>query len=374
LNARPAIGLRSLKREVRTKLKEASFGLAPRRFLVVFLTCLSLSPGELFAQAPYYQGKTITIVQGRDPGGTGDMRVRAMIPFVQKYTPGNPTVVSEYMPGGGGRKAANHIYRSSRPDGLTIGNPGLGMVSSAVLGESGVLYDLDKFFYLGSPYSSYHPIFVTRKLAGLSSIEKLRAASGVRIGGQSVGFATYNEARLFAYIIGLKEPKFIAGYSGPEIDQALMRGELDARSSAADTVMQRNRDWLEKGLVDFHSILEIPKGDKHPQFKNLPELESFARSDKERKLINLGRAFRIAGSPFVLPPATPKDRVDILQEAFRKAYKDPEFFREYQKLTGDDATPLLPEAHEKAIRDIPREPEVIELFKKLVGAEPLPQR
>ena len=302
------------------------------------------------------------------------MRVRAMIPFVQKYTPGNPTVVSEYMPGGGGRKAANHIYRSSRPDGLTIGNPGLGMVSSAVLGESGVLYDLDKFFYLGSPYSSYHPIFVTRKLAGLSSIEKLRAASGVRIGGQSVGFATYNEARLFAYIIGLKEPKFIAGYSGPEIDQALMRGELDARSSAADTVMQRNRDWLEKGLVDFHSILEIPKGDKHPQFKNLPELESFARSDKERKLINLGRAFRIAGSPFVLPPATPKDRVDILQEAFRKAYKDPEFFREYQKLTGDDATPLLPEAHEKAIRDIPREPEVIELFKKLVGAEPLPQR
>ena len=153
-----------------------------------------------------------------------------------------------------------------------------------------------------------------------------------------------------------------------------MRGELDARSSAADTVMQRNRDWLEKGLVDFHSILEIPKGDKHPKFKNLPELESFARSDRERKLVNLGRAFRIAGSPFVLPPGTPKDRVDILQEVFRKAYKDPEFFREYQKLTGDDASPLLPEAHEKAIRDIPREPEVIELFKKLVGAEPLPPR
>jgi hypothetical protein len=278
------------------------------------------------------------------------------------------------MPGGGGRKAANHVYRSARPDGLMIGNPGLGMVSAAVLGETGVLYDLDKFFYLGSPYSSYHPLFLSRKQAGFSSIEKLTAASGVRIGGQSVGFSTYSEGRLFTYILGLKDPKFIAGYAGPEIDQALMRGEVDARATAADSVAQRNRDWLEGGLVDFHAILEIPKGDKHPQFKQLPELESFARSDRERKVINLSRAFRVAGGPSVLPPGTPKDRVAVLQEAFRKTYKDPEFLREYRKLTGDDASPLLPEDHEKTIRDIPREPEIIELYKKIVGAEPLPQR
>ena len=39
-----------------------------------------------------------------------------------------------------------------------------------------------------------------------------------------MGF-TYNEGRLFAYILGLKDPKFIAGYAGPEIDQALMRAK-----------------------------------------------------------------------------------------------------------------------------------------------------
>jgi tripartite-type tricarboxylate transporter receptor subunit TctC len=343
-------------------------------FLVVLFAHLIILPGSLFSQADFYKGKTITIIHGRDPGGTGDMRVRAMIPFLQKYTPGNPNIVSEYMPGGGGRKAANYVYRSARPDGLMIGNPGLGMVSAAVLGESGVLYDLDKFFYLGSPYSSYHPLFLSRKQAGLSSIEKLTAASGVRVGGQSVGFSTYSEGRLFAYILGLKDPKFIAGYAGPEIDQALMRGEVDARTTAADSVAQRNRDWLEGGLVDFHAILEIPKGDKHPQFKQLPELESFARSDRERKLINLARAFRVAGGPSVLPPGTPKDRVLVLQEAFRKTYKDPEFLREYRKLTGDDASPLLPEDHEKTIRDIPRELEIIELYKKIVGAEALPPR
>jgi tripartite-type tricarboxylate transporter receptor subunit TctC len=342
--------------------------------LIALFGHLLVLPGAVFSQSDFYKGKTLTLVQGRDPGGTGDMGIRAMLPFLQKYTPGNPNVVSEYMPGGGGRKSANYVYRTARPDGLTVGNPGVGMVSAAVLGESGVLYELDMFFYLGSPYSTYHPLFLSRKQAGLSNIEKLTAAFGVRIGGQSVGFSTYNEGRLFAYILGLKEPKFIAGYAGPEIDQALMRGEVDARATAADTVAQRNREWIDGGLVDFHAILEIPKGDKHPQFKQLPELESFARSDKERKLIILGRAFRIAGTPFVLPPGTPKDRVAVLQEAFRKTYKDPEFLREYKKLTGDEASPLLPEAHDKAIRDIPREPEVIELFKKLVGADPLPPR
>jgi tripartite-type tricarboxylate transporter receptor subunit TctC len=325
-------------------------------------------------QTPFYHGKTITIIQGRDPGGTGDMRVRALMPFLQKHIPGNPTIVNEYMPGGGTRKAANHIYRSARPDGLTIGNLGLGMVSSAILGETGVLYDLDKFFYLGSPFSSHHAIFVTRKEAGFSTIEKLRAATGVRIGGQSVGFSTYIEGRLFAYLLGLKEPRFVTGYGGAELDPVLMRGEIDARATSADTVLQRNPDWLEKGLVDFHAIIEVPKGEKHPSFPRVPELETFAKSEKDRKLMIMQRAFRVTGQPFVLPPGTPKERVDVLQEAFRKTYKDPEFHKEYKKLTADDATPLLPETHERTIREIPRDPEIIGIFKQIMGAEPLPPR
>jgi tripartite-type tricarboxylate transporter receptor subunit TctC len=341
--------------------------------LLAFCGLLLLSDSA-FAQAPFYQGKTITIIQGRDPGGTGDMRVKAMLSFLQKYIPGNPTIVSEFMPGGGSRKAANHVYKSVRPDGLTIGNLGLGMISAALLGETGVLYDVDKFFYLGSPFSSHHAIFVTRKDAGLSSIEKLRAASGLRIGGQSVGFSTYIEGRLFAYIIGLKDPRFVTGYGGAELDPALMRGELDARATSADTVLQRNPDWLEKKLVDFHAIIEVPKGEKHSHFPQVPELESFAKSEIDRKVMVMQRAFRVAGQPFVLPPGTPKDRVEIIQEAFRKTYKDPEFHKEYKKFTADDPTPLLPEAHERIIREIPRDPEVGQLFKKLMGADPLPPR
>jgi hypothetical protein len=53
---------------------------------------------------------------------------------------------------------------------------------------------------------------------------------------------------------------------------------------------------------------------------------------------------------------------------------DPAFQKEYKKIVGSDPSPLLPEDHEKVIREIPREPEVIELFKKIAGAEPLPAR
>jgi isoleucyl-tRNA synthetase len=215
-----------------------------------------------------------------------------------------------------------------------------------------------------------------RKDAGFDTLDKLRAASGVKIGGQSVGFSTYNEGRLFVYMLGLKDALFIAAFGGAELDPAMMRGEIDGRATGPDTILQRNRDWLDKGLVNIHAIMETPKGDKHPMpvFAKLPEVETFAKNDKERRMLALQRGFRVTGTPFVLPPGTPKDRVDILKEAFRKTYLDPEFAKYYLKLSGDEPTPLLPENHEKAIREVPRDPEAIELFKIIAGPKKLPPR
>ncbi|HXG49877.1 MAG TPA: hypothetical protein VNN77_00530 [candidate division Zixibacteria bacterium] len=340
--------------------------------LSAFLFFLCAPSGR--AQAPFYQGKTITIIRGGAPGGVGEMRTRAVANFLKKHVPGNPTILIEFMPGAGGRKAANHIYRGARPDGLTIGSMPGGMVSSAILGEPGVQYDLDKFIYLGSPNSASHYVFFTGKKVGLGSLARLREFSGLRIGAQTVGHPVYYTGRLFAYLLDLKEPKFITGYSSPELDAAMLRGELDAQTGVASSVVRQNPEFLEKGLVDFHAILEIPKGDKHPRFSGLPELESFARSEKDRKLLALHRTFRLAGSPFALPPGTPPERAEILREAMRKIFTDPEFLAEYRKLTGEEASPLLPDAHQKAIRELPRDTEVVDFYKMLGGTQPLPPR
>ena len=342
-------------------------------FTIAVCTLLLFVSGS-FAQAPFYQGKTITVIQGRDPGGTGDLRARAITQFLQKYIPGNPTIVHEYMGGGGGLRAANHIFSAARADGLTIGSVSSGLLSSSVLGNPGVKYQLDKFHYLGAADAGGHYAFYTRKEAGITSLEKLRSASGIRIGAQSVGHSNYNIGRLLAYLLPMKEARFVTGYASPEIDAALIRGEVDARFNQSHSVLQQHPEWIDKGLMDFHVVLEIPKGEKHPRFGRLPELETFARTDKERQLIALQRGFRLTGSPFILPPGTPPERVTILQEAMTKVFRDPEFPKEFKKIVGDDPEIVMPAVMDKAIKELPRDPEVVELQKKIAGPNPLPPR
>jgi hypothetical protein len=181
---------------------------------------------------------------------------------------------------------------------------------------------------------------------------------------------------LFAYFLDLKVPKFVTGYTSLEADVALINAEIDSRANNATSVLTRNREWIEKGIMDFHAILEVPKGDKHPhpRFAGLPEIESFAKNDREKKLLTTWRGFRSATSPYVLPPGTPKDRVDILQDAMRKVFNDPAFRAEFKKLVSDDVSPLMPEELTKIIKEMPRDPEVIELLKQFSGAEALPAR
>jgi tripartite-type tricarboxylate transporter receptor subunit TctC len=280
------------------------------------------------------------------------------------------------MAGGGGRRATNHVYRNAKPDGLTIGNVGSGLVATAVLGSTGVEYDLDKLVYLGASNSTAQYVFGSVAKLGLDNLEKLRARPGIRVGAQTVGHDIYINGRLFAWILGLKEPRFVTGYSGPELDLAMERGELDARANIPDTILQRSPDFVEKKLNHFHAIIQIPKDDRHPHpaFNKLPELETFAKSERERKIMTMFRTFRLVGSPYILPPGTPPEVVHHWREAMRKTFKDPTFLKDFKKLSADDATPLTPEAQEKAIKEIPRDAEIIATFKQVAGADPLPPR
>ena len=187
-----------------------------------------------------------------------------------------------------------------------IGSAPSGMVSSALLGEAGVQYDLDKFIYLGSPNSESHYVFFTNRKLGLGNLEKLRAHSGLRIGAQTVGHPIYLTGRLFAYLLGLKDPKYVVGYSSPELDVAMLSGELDAGSGVASSIVKQNPEFLDKGLMDFHSIIEIPRGDKHPRFAQLPELDTSSSRTKSASCSpSIARSDSPARRSFCLP-ARPK--------------------------------------------------------------------
>ncbi|HSE89189.1 MAG TPA: hypothetical protein VLJ79_23450, partial [Candidatus Binatia bacterium] len=331
--------------------------------LALFVLLFGTTP--VLAQAPFYQGKTITLIVGSGAGGMGDLRARAIASVLSKHIPGNPQIVFQYMPGAGGRKAANHLYNNARPDGLTLYRISSSIVPYAVLGESGVSYDIDKLIYLGTTEHKLYYLFNTRKELGLDSLGKLRAAAGVRIGSSPVGHTGYILSRLTAYFLDMKEPKIIPGYENEDLDAAFARGEVDAQVASTGTVIEQQ--LFSKKLVNFHSAVEIPSGNKDPRFAslNLPSLESFAKTEKEKKLLAMMRNFRGVGTILMLPPGTPQDRVDIMKEAVRKTHADPEFVKEYRKLTGgDEPTPLMPDEQAAMVKEIPRDAETIELFKK----------
>jgi tripartite-type tricarboxylate transporter receptor subunit TctC len=319
--------------------------------------------GNAFSQADFYKGKTIKIIRGGGPGGSGEFQTRALVRFLEKYIPGKPHLTVEFIEGAAGRKAANVIYSSTRPDGLTIGSIGAGLVVGPILGLPGSAYDLDKFIYLGSTDSGDPYVFYTKGELGLDNIGKLRAASGLRFGAHAVGHPVYVTGRLIAYLLNLKDPKFVTGFTGPEIYIAVERGEVDAHATGAARFVIEKREWLDKKQIHLHATLTVPRGRHHPLFAHLPEFGSFAKSETERKLLDMFRAFQYPRWPYIFPPGTPKERVQIIREAMRKSFADPEFPAEFNKLMGDDPAPLGGEDLERAIKELPRDKEVVQLYQ-----------
>ena len=354
-------------------LDDVREGFVNKSVLVLLsITLLSQFSGvaRSFADTQFYQGKTITIVQSSAPGGSGDLRTKAVTAALSKYIPGNPTIMMQYMPGGGGLKAANYMFRNARPDGLTIGRVGPGHVQSAVMGDSGVSFDIDQFIYMGSPISRWASVFYTRKELGLTSLEKLQAGAQLRIGAQSVGHPVYVRGRLVAWLLGLKEPKFITGYSAPEMEVAFRQGEIDAQVEDPDD------EEIKKEFAHFHIVFNTPNEYKHPhpRFRPLPHVNEFAKTDRQQKVLALFQVFRAVGDSYVLPPGTAQERVEILREAMRKALRDPEFFQRFKASFGVEATPLLAEEQQKLVRGTPRETEILNLYKMLAGPGALPSR
>jgi tripartite-type tricarboxylate transporter receptor subunit TctC len=343
--------------------------------VLLLAAMVALGVRSAFSQAPFYQGKTITLIVGAGPGGMGDLRAKALASALAKNIPGNPTITFQYMPGAGGRKAANHLYNTARPDGLTLYRISSSIISYAVLGESGVQYDIDKLNYLGTTEHQLYYVFITRAAMNLDTLAKLRAAAGMRIGSAPVGHTGYLHSRMIAYFLDLKDSRIIPGYENEDLDVAFERAEVDSQVASMGTVSEHG--YLKNKTVHFHAGIEYPRGWKDPRFAqlNLPDLESFAKSEGEKKLLGMMRNFRSVGTALLFPPGVPKDRVDILKEAVRKTHTDPAFIAEYRKLTsGDSPTPLMPDEQAKIVKDIPRDAETIELFKKFAGTGALPPR
>ncbi len=90
--------------------------------LLAIAMVMTMVPAISFGATPFYEGKTIRIIVGVSPGGAFDNYARILSRHMGKYIPGKPTIIIENMTGAGGLISANHLYRATKPDGLTIGH------------------------------------------------------------------------------------------------------------------------------------------------------------------------------------------------------------------------------------------------------------
>ncbi len=327
------------------------------------------------AETPYYQGKTVVVIQGRTPGGLGDLRTRAVLQYLQKYLPGNPTIVSQYRPAGGGTAATNHMANVAKRDGLTLASTGSSMYSNAILGTRGVRYTMDDFHILGSPTSGGPYTLVIRPELELDSVEKLRSYKGLRIAQRSVGHSMYILDRMFAFILELQGPKWILGYSSPEVYIALERKEADGQTNTIFNFLRATPHWREQGFTT-PIVMRNVKGkgvELAPKFpQSTATLDSYVDTDLKRGVMQLYYSTRPASSGFIVPKGIPDAALKDLQTAFNKVWEDPQFAKDYRRLTGEPALPVTGDEIEAALRRVPKDPKIMKVYKQVISAGPLP--
>ena len=353
--------------------KWRSFSILSLFLGLVFLVGPSRLSGA--AESPYYQGKTLTIVEGRSPGGTGSLRVQAVVKYFQKYLPGNPAIVYQHMSGGGGTAAANHMASVAKRDGLVMGNIGSSMFTNAVMGAAGVRYKLDDFIYLGSASSGGPYTLITRASLGFNTVEKLKAYQGLRFAQRSVGHTMYILDRMYAYTLELKEPRWVLGYNEGELDLAMSKGEADAQSNNVHTILKESSHWMGGDYI-FPFVMKNAQGrglETAPQFpQNLPALEKYADTELKRSVLRFHNASRPTSAPYFVPKGIPEPALKALKEAFERVWKDPQFIKEYSTTTGEPADPMTGEEIEEVLRQLPKDPRIKEIYTQIIAAGPLP--
>ena len=313
--------------------------------LLLIVLVVSVPAG---AQEPFFKGKTIRIIVGLAPGGGYDTYSRLLARHLGKFIPGTPTVIVDNMPGAASLIAANHVYKVARPDGLTIGHFLGGLFQQQLLEKPGLEFDARKFEYVGAPAQDHYVIGLSRA-TGITSMEQWMASKRViKIGGVGTGSPTDDIPRVLAATIGLPV-QLVSGYKGTsEVRLAFNSGEVQGVCNSWESFRATWRRELEAGEVN---IVLQPIAVAHPDLLRIPLAISFARTDEARRLIEVSvHSVPPNARPYVLPPGTPKDRVDALRKAFMEAMQSAELLAEAQKAKLDIA-PVDGAQLERSVKD-----------------------
>jgi tripartite-type tricarboxylate transporter receptor subunit TctC len=320
--------------------------------------------GQVSAQESFYKGKTLRMIVGLSAGGGYDTYTRVIGRHLGRHIPGNPTIVVENMVGAGSLISANYVFKVAKPDGLTIGHFLGGLFLQQVLGKPGIEFDGKKFEFLGAPAEDSQMVAISKRM-GFTTVEQWRAAKTVvKFGGVGAGSATDDITKIVKATLNLPI-QLVSGYKGTaDIRLAFNSGEVGGLSNSWNSFKSTWPKELKAGEVIM--VLQAVKK-TNPEVGKVPRVIDLATTDLDRKVIEAGiHGYNPTARPYVLPPGTPKSRLQMLRKAFADTMKDPQFLEEAEKARLD-LSPLSGEELEETVRGIyDAEPDVVAKLKEIL--------
>lgn len=335
----------------------------------VFLLALLASHAKVWAQSPFYQGKTITVIAAASAGSAYDLYARLTAQFMGKHIPGNPNFIVQNMQGAGSIIGANYIYGLAKSDGLFIGAIQPSIYFNQLLKQPEVKYDWSKFTWLGSSDKSDHLLYMRADLPYKSLADVRRAKEPPKCGSTGAGTSGSYLPKLLEETLGTKFT-IVSGYQGGgEIDLAVERGELQCRALTIQAYHSREpyHSWRKTG---FARILMQTGKTRDPRIADAPTIyelmDEYKTRESDRRLLPLVFAASDFGRPIVAPPGVPAERVKILREAFLKTMKDPDLLAEAKRKNFDITPSSGAELEALATQVMTQTPDVIARVKVLM--------
>ena len=297
--------------------------------LLLTVAAIALSASSVAAQDSFFTGKTIRIVVPFSAGGGYDIYSKIIARHMTRHIPGNPIFVVENMTGAGGLIGTNHVYKVAKPDGLTIGATIGTMFLQQLIGKPGIQFDARKYEYIGAPAQDTQ-LLAVHKRTGIKSVEQwISSQKQIKFGATGPGSANEDLPKIARATAGLPL-QIVSGYKGSSLIRiAFNGGEVDGLANAWESF---KGTWPQEMKAGDVVILLQLSGKKHRELPSIPLVEELAKTDVDRKLIRAGiNNYGATARPYLLPPGTPKDRVETLRKAFNATMQDSGFQAELKK-------------------------------------------
>ena len=322
------------------------------------------------AEAPYYQGKTVTITVGYQAGDGYDIWARLLAQHMGKYIAGSPNVIAQNMPGAGSMIAANYIYRVAKPDGLTLGSIGPSLYLDQLLGKKEIHFDWAKFAWVGSTENTPWLLYMKTDTPYKTIEDVRKAAQAPKCSATGTGTSGYFIPKLLEEAVGAKFNVVMGYQGGAEQDLALERGEVVCRSLSIPTFFAREpfTTWRKQNLVRILMQTGRKRDARMPEVSTIHELMNEYKTPAQiRALVTAVLASGDLGRPFIGPPGLPSARLKTLRDAFKKTINEPMFLADV-KTRKLEANPTFGEELETIAKEAVSQPrEIIDRMKKILG-------